>query len=59
MSTDPKFSRKAADVVELYLNPPENALVLCVDEKALAFKLWSGPRLDPLTQWPGADRLCS
>ena len=33
MSTDPEFSRKAADVVGLYLNPPQNALVLCVDEK--------------------------
>ena len=33
VSTDPEFSRKAADVVALYLNPPENALVLCVDEK--------------------------
>src|ERR1700682_2557453 len=33
VSTDPEFSRKAADVVGLYLNPPQNALVLCVDEK--------------------------
>jgi transposase len=33
LSTDPEFSRKAADVVGLYLNPPENALVLCMDEK--------------------------
>ena len=33
VSTDPEFSRKAADVVGLYLNPPENAMVLCVDEK--------------------------
>jgi transposase len=34
VSTDPEFSRKAADVVGLYLNPPqENAVVLCVDEK--------------------------
>ena len=33
MSTDPEFSRKAADVIGLYLNPPQNALVLCVDEK--------------------------
>ena len=33
VSTDPEFSRKAADVVGLYLNPPDNALVLCVDEK--------------------------
>jgi len=32
VSTDPEFSRKAADVVGLYLNPPQNALVLCVDE---------------------------
>lgn len=33
ISTDPEFGPKAADVVGLYLNPPENALVLCVDEK--------------------------
>jgi transposase len=33
VSTDPEFSRKAADVVGLYLNPPQDALVLCVDEK--------------------------
>jgi hypothetical protein len=28
-----EFSRKAVDVVGLYLNPPQNAMVLCVDEK--------------------------
>jgi len=33
ISTDPEFAAKAADVVGLYLNPPENALVLSVDEK--------------------------
>jgi transposase len=33
ISTDPQFAQKAADVVGLYLNPPENALVLSVDEK--------------------------
>ena len=33
VSTDPEFSRKAADVVGLYLHPPHNAVVLCVDEK--------------------------
>ena len=33
VSTDPEFAEKAADIVGLYLNPPENALVLCVDEK--------------------------
>jgi transposase len=33
VSTDPCFAQKAADVVGLYLNPPEHALVLSVDEK--------------------------
>jgi len=33
VSTDPEFSAKAADIVGLYLDPPENAVVLCVDEK--------------------------
>lgn len=32
-STDPEFGAKAADIVGLYLAPPENAVVLCVDEK--------------------------
>jgi transposase len=33
ISTDPEFTAKAADVVGLYLDPPENAIILCVDEK--------------------------
>jgi transposase len=33
VSTDPEFAAKAADIVGLYLNPPENAVVLSVDEK--------------------------
>lgn len=33
VSTDPEFAAKAADIVGLYLNPPEHALVLSVDEK--------------------------
>src|SRR4051794_2732002 len=33
LSTDPQFIDKVRDVVRLYLNPPEAALVLCVDEK--------------------------
>jgi transposase len=33
LSNDPKFIEKLVDVVGLYLNPPEHALVLCVDEK--------------------------
>ena len=32
-SNDPEFVAKAADVVGLYLAPPENAVVICVDEK--------------------------
>jgi hypothetical protein len=33
LSTDPLFVDKVRDVVGLYLDPPERALVLCVDEK--------------------------
>ena len=33
VSRDPDFAAKAADVVALYLSPPENAIVLSVDEK--------------------------
>lgn len=33
LSTDPLFCEKVRDVVGLYLDPPERALVLCVDEK--------------------------
>ena len=32
-SDDPRFAAKAADIVGLYLRPPKNAIVLCVDEK--------------------------
>ena len=34
ISNDPRFEEKVRDVVGLYLNPPERALVLCVDEKS-------------------------
>jgi len=34
LSNDPRFSEKLTDVVGLYLNPPEQAIVLCVDEKS-------------------------
>jgi transposase len=33
LSTDPLFIEKVRDIVGLYLNPPDRALVLCVDEK--------------------------
>ena len=34
LSRDPNFVEKVDDVVGLYLNPPDKALVLCVDEKS-------------------------
>ena len=34
LSTDPFFVEKVRDIVGLYLSPPENAIVLCVDEKS-------------------------
>ena len=36
LSSDPLFVEKVYDVVGLYLNPPENAVVYCVDEKSQA-----------------------
>jgi hypothetical protein len=34
LSPDPQFIDKVRDIVGLYLNPPEAAVVLCVDEKS-------------------------
>jgi DNA-binding CsgD family transcriptional regulator len=34
ISNDPKFEEKVRDVIGLYLDPPDRALVLCVDEKS-------------------------
>ena len=33
VSNDPEFTEKVRDVAGIYLNPPEAAIVLCVDEK--------------------------
>ena len=33
VSNDPYFKEKLCDVLGLYLNPPENAIVFCIDEK--------------------------
>jgi len=44
-SNDPDFERKAADVIGLYLNPPQHAAVFCVDEKSAIQAL---DRLDPV-----------
>ena len=34
LSNDPRFEEKLVDVVGLYVNPPEKAIVLCADEKS-------------------------
>lgn len=34
ISNDPEFEEKVTDVIGLYMNPPDKALVLCVDEKS-------------------------
>ncbi len=44
-STDPHFEEKAADVLGLYLNPPQHAVVFAVDEKTAIQAL---DRLDPV-----------
>lgn len=50
-STDPAFDAKLADIVGLYLDPPERALVLCVDEKS---QIQALNRTQPaLPMWPG------
>jgi len=33
VSADPAFAQKSADIVGIYLDPPDNAVVICVDEK--------------------------
>jgi transposase len=50
-SRDPQFDSKLADIVGLYLDPPERALVLCLDEKA---QIQALNRTQPtLPMWPG------
>jgi hypothetical protein len=45
MSDDPNFETKAADIIGLYMNPPQHAAVFCVDEKTAIQAL---DRLDPV-----------
>ena len=33
-SKDPDFEAKAADIIGLYLNPPQHAAIFCVDQKS-------------------------
>lgn len=49
LSTDPYFVEKVRDVVGLYMNPPENALVLSVDEKSQVQALDRTQPLLPMT----------
>ena len=44
-SNDPQFEEKAADIIGLYVNPPQHAAVFCVDEKSAIQAL---DRLDPV-----------
>jgi transposase len=44
-STDPDFEQKAADVIGLYVNPPQHAAIFCIDEKTAIQAL---DRLDPV-----------
>jgi transposase/transposase-like protein len=44
-SNDPLFEKKAADIIGLYMNPPQHAAVFCVDEKTAIQAL---DRLDPV-----------
>jgi transposase len=44
-SNDPDFEKKAADIIGLYLHPPQHAAVFCVDEKSAIQAL---DRLDPV-----------
>jgi transposase len=51
LSTDPLFIDKVRDVVGLYLDPPEKAMVLCVDEKS---QIQALDRSSPCCRWfPG------
>jgi hypothetical protein len=60
LSADPQFIDKVRDIVGLYLDPPERALVLCVDEKS-QIQAWTAPprpcRLCPPSR-PGAPMRC-
>lgn len=44
-SDDPEFESKAADIIGLYLRPPQHAAVFCIDEKTAIQALY---RLEPV-----------
>ena len=55
-SNDPNFTAKAADVVGLYVAPPEKAIVLCVDEKPSIQALERAQGYLKVAQRPRPDR---
>ena len=65
LSTDPFFVEKLRDVVGLYLSPPDNALVICVDEKSQCQALERTQPMLPMgfgyvegvTRWKSGDLL--
>ena len=70
LSTDPFFVEKVRDIVGLYLDPPDNALVLCVDEKSSIapscpchppLRCWGSvmSRVSPMITSDTAQPLCS
>ena len=57
VSTDPEFTQKAADIVGLYLDPPENAVVMGVDEKPAIQVLERAQGWLRLPEWSGPQRI--
>lgn len=47
-STDPELVAKVTDIIGLYLHPPENAVVLCVDEKSQIQALNRTQKVSPM-----------
>jgi hypothetical protein len=56
-SPDPEFAEKQAAIWELYLDPPDNALVLAVDEKT-ASRPWTPANLWIFSHLPGLSVKC-
>jgi hypothetical protein len=56
-SKDPQFVEKVRDIVGLYLNPPDRAIVLCVDEKSQVQALNRTQPILPLAPGVPVERL--
>ena len=54
LRNDPRFTEKLIDVVGLYLNPPEHAIVLCMDEKSSIQALDHTQASLPMVKGPAA-----